>query len=69
MSYPFYMLHVEGRDRPRVEHFLLLDALDEGERLARLPENLGRKVYLLAPIKCAVAQVIPVCWADTGRVL
>ncbi len=59
----FWMCCVKGsRDGARFAHYSLEEAERETERLARLPENKGRTVYLLECIgKCEV-NLSPVVW-------
>ncbi len=59
----FYMLFVEGRTAPTYKHTTEADAKIEAERLAQLPANIGRKVYLLKAILSCVVET-PVKWSD-----
>ncbi len=58
----FYFCYVDGKSMPTKKHLSLLDAQTEAERLAHLPDNLGRKVYILATD--AYCQVVypPINW-------
>jgi len=56
----FWMLYVKGRSIPKVCHLSDEEALQEAARLARLPENVGRRVYLLEAVKyCFVDGTAP----------
>ena len=48
----FWMVYVEGRREPRKKHPSLELAHAEAERLACLPENIGKKVWVLVTIGC-----------------
>jgi len=58
----FFMLYVKGRQGPAVKHFSQEEAMAEAERLAQLPENLGKKVYLLEAIGYCEVELTPVTW-------
>ena len=59
----FFMLYVEGRNVPKVIHEAQPDAVREAERLARLPENRGRMVYVLETVKVCYVGPSPVTWS------
>ncbi len=55
-----YMCCVAGREAPRILHESIDDATSECERLARMPTNHGRRVYLLAVLgECFVEKNPP----------
>ncbi len=58
----FFMLYVEGRRNPTVQHPYRHTAMQEAERLAAQTTNIGRKVYMLETV--AVCEVLPgpVAW-------
>jgi len=59
----FWVNWVEGTDGGRrFRWYSLVEAEDEAERLARLPDVMGRNVYVLEYIeKCRVGE-LPVEW-------
>ena len=65
----FWMCWVEGRLGPTRQHETLTDAKHEAERLARLPENEDRHVFVLAAVYACQAQEIPVLWDDCAHEL
>jgi hypothetical protein len=56
----FWMCYVEKRRPPRYRHETLESAIEEAMRLARLPQNIGRKVYILNSIKVIFTETPPV---------
>ena len=46
-DYKFWFCWVSGSKTPMFKHQDVDKAKEEAERLARLPENLGRPVYIL----------------------
>lgn len=42
-----YLVYVEGKAPPTKQHFYLVDAMSEVERLAEQPDNRLRKIYIL----------------------
>lgn len=60
----FYMIFVEGKGTPSVHHLTRLEAKNEAERLARLHDNIGRRVYVLEAVDYCVAEDIPVRWVE-----
>ena len=62
----FYMVWVEGTRGSAVTHKDPLEAIREAERLARLPANIGKKVYTLETEGyCQVEpQLMPVVWKN-----
>ena len=64
----FWIIFVEHTDGGRhYRHNLLSEAQAEAERLAQLPENIGKNVYLFECVgKCKVKQT-PVEWEIPRR--
>lgn len=62
----FSLVYVEGEKAPSVKHSDPVCAGNEAERLARLPWNHGRKVYILSTIKVVFVEVpqVPVTTVD-----
>ena len=58
----FWMIYVEGQRPPVWRHFTLELASDEAERLSRLPENQGKKVFVLEAVKCCRFDPTPTTW-------
>ncbi len=58
----FYMCYVEGRSRFIAPYNTLNMARTEAELLANLPENEGKKVYLLTSIEYCQKETSPVSW-------
>jgi hypothetical protein len=56
----FYMIFVEGQRPPTYQHGNLQNAVEEASRLARIPENIGRKVFILETIQCLRSNPLPV---------
>lgn len=50
----FWMVYVEEQRQPVFQHGSYLSAKYEAERLARLPELKGKKVYILQATDCCV---------------
>lgn len=46
----FWMVIVEGTPSTRHRHITELEAINESHRLADMPSNLGKKVYILEAI-------------------
>lgn len=58
-----YTCFVEGTDGGRHhKHFTEPDACKEAERLARQPQNKGRKVYVMETIGYCIVPETPVEW-------
>ncbi len=66
MSEKFWMLYIEGRSSPTFKHGTIGDAHVEADRLARLPDNRGRKVYILEATRYCVIEEVPVSWHNVG---
>ena len=62
----FYLVYVEGEKAPMVKHSKPECACTEAERLARLPWNHGRKVYILSTVKVTFVEVpqVPITSQD-----
>ena len=58
----FFMLYVEGRGNPTVQHPYRHHAIQEAERLAAQTTNIGRKVYLLETTATCIIQPGPAEW-------
>ena len=56
----FFMVYVEGSNGCRVKHITLKSAQTEAVRLARLSENIGRKVYIMEAISYCLVESLPV---------
>ena len=56
----FWMVWVSHKSGPTKRHPSLESAEREAVGLARLPENIGRKVYILEAIQWATAEETPV---------
>lgn len=59
----FYMVYVDGSTGSTIKYSTAASAIQEAERLARLPENFNRKVFLLRMCNyCHVYTYTPVEW-------
>jgi len=58
----YWVCYVEGKSIPRVLHEEWEEAHDEGVRLAQLPENRGKKVYIMESIGFFYTPTPPVNW-------
>lgn len=58
----FWMVYVEGTSHCSVKHFNEAEAMEEAERLLRLPNNAGKKVYLLEVIGFVHFEMMPIKW-------
>jgi hypothetical protein len=58
----FWMVYVEGQRSPTFHHWTEKEARIEAERLAKLPENEGREVFVLSSI--ASCRYNAVNWSD-----
>ena len=61
----FFMIFVEGKRGSTYKHKTPQEVAIEAERLARLPDNLGRRVYVLNTISYCVSDVLPVYWVGS----
>lgn len=59
----FWMVYVNGRQGSTQKHLSDTAAREEAERLARLPENRGRDVYLLRAVWACNIPETPVIWS------
>lgn len=58
----FWMIYVEGKGAPTYKHPTENEARKEAERLAKLPDNQGRGVFVLESVaNCRYNSVI---WSD-----
>jgi hypothetical protein len=55
----FWYCWVENTRAPMFQHSTLSSAVTESERLARLPENLGKAVIILEAVKWAMVEPMP----------
>ena len=58
----FWMVYVEGTQGCKIPHLTRQNAIDEAERLLRLPSNVGRKVFLLESMGYVHCEPLPVKW-------
>ncbi len=58
----FYMIYVEGKALPKIGHLEEEASTQEAERLALLPDNIGRKVYILEATSYCKVQPLPIKW-------
>jgi hypothetical protein len=61
----FYMVYVDGRRNPEMKHATQQSAETEAERLAQIPENQGRYVYILESVACCIKHSVD--WVYTNR--
>ena len=61
---PFWLCYVEGTHIGfPYKHFTLEAAETEAERLAQLPDNRGKQVYVLGVISSCEVPKMPVTWS------
>lgn len=58
----FWMVYVSHKSSPTHRHPSKEGAMLEAIRLARLPDNVGRKVYMLEAKNYCVAEPGPLLW-------
>jgi hypothetical protein len=58
----FYMVYVEGSQGCRHQHLTDQEAKTEAERLARLPENRNKSVYVMQSTEFVICPDLPVSW-------
>jgi hypothetical protein len=58
----FWMVYVEGSRGCSRKHDTRQSAIDEAERLLRLPDNAGRNVFLLESMGYVHFEPLPVKW-------
>ena len=61
----FWYCWVENTRAPMFQHPTLASAVTESERLARLPENIGKAVIILEAVKWAMVELPPCVVKDT----
>ena len=62
----FWMCFVEGNRSPERCHLTADVAQEEAIRLARIPENCGKRVYILEAINFCRVDPIPVIFEQTS---
>jgi hypothetical protein len=62
--YTFFMVWVEGTKPPEYHHRTMDKAQEEAERLARMPVNVGRNVFILTATSCARCEPQPVTFTE-----
>ncbi|NQT48679.1 MAG: hypothetical protein HQ578_06860 [Chloroflexi bacterium] len=62
MASKFWMVYVQGRSLPTIQHPNRHTAINEAERLARLPENRGREAFVLEAQDYCFTDEPPVVW-------
>jgi hypothetical protein len=63
MENRFWMVFIEGRAGPTKQHIECNEARLEAERLLRLPNNRGRKAYILEAVSYGLIEEPPVVWS------
>ena len=63
----FWMVWIEGREGPTKKHETFDDARREAERLLALPQNYGRKAYVLHPDCYGIVEPPPITWLYPER--
>jgi hypothetical protein len=58
------MNYVQGRTSPTCAHATPEIAQTEAERLARLPDNIGREVFVLKAVKKCKVESAPTKWEE-----
>lgn len=58
----FWMCYVEGTKGCSARHINRTVAMEEAERLLKLPSNVGKKVYLLEVVGYVQFEQPPVKW-------
>ena len=61
----FFMVFVNGCHNPTYQHASLENAKAEAVRLSKLPDNQGKKVYVLSVVACCIFE--PVQWLPIGQ--
>lgn len=54
----FYMVYVDGQGSPTYKHATQQAAESEAERLALMPSNQGRYVYVLESVACCIKRSV-----------
>jgi len=60
----FWFCYVDNTYGYSVKHGTPEEASEEAERLARLPQNINKKVYVLEAVKMVTVPESPVTWTD-----
>ena len=63
----FWMCYVEGKHAPAHKHLEWDTAQKEAERLAVLPDNLKRKVFVLRAVALCEVSSPPVEWTTLWK--
>ncbi len=63
----FWMVYVEDYMSCGAAYEIEEDAEEEAERLAVIPKNTGRKVYVLETKAYCVVGMLPVTWKRKGN--
>jgi len=63
----FWMCYVEGRQGPTYQHMRKKDAMQECEKLAAMPNNAGRCVFLLEAVKAVTRATPPLEWLEMEK--
>jgi hypothetical protein len=64
MEGKFWMCYVEGSAGCRMTHPCEGDAMEEAQRLAKLPGNETKRVYVLQSIRYCQTEYPPVVWHE-----
>lgn len=67
-EYTFWACWVKGTRSPSFQHRTADDAQKEAERLARLPENVGKPVFVLKAESFALVELPPCIFTETSGV-
>ena len=62
MSQRFWMVWVHDTPTTEKRHPTLDSAIEEAERVARQPKNIGKQVYVLSALGYCRADLVPVRW-------
>lgn len=65
----FWMCYVQDSDGCKVRHINRTEAMEEAERLSRLPSNAGKKVYLLVVVGYVSYEPMPLKWKNLYELL
>lgn len=67
-EYTFWACWVKGNRSPTFQHRTADDAQKEAERLARLPENVGKPVFVLKAESFALVELPPCSFTETAGI-
>ena len=67
MNEKFWMVWIKGKSGPTHQHFTADEARLEAERLLRLPENQGRKAFILECVSIGAIESPPVIWRTVAE--